>query len=100
MRDETPTINIDYDCGEAYINWRKFDTLSSLMRADILKDLLGEVQEAYEKVVNDDQFLADLVPGKVRCIKCDRLADDKTAHLHKGRWIGECCWDERLRTTE
>lgn len=35
------------------------------------------------------------------CSICDRglfQKDDK--HLHQGEWIGSCCWDERLRTTE
>lgn len=37
----------------------------------------------------------------VMCCLCGELCDSRTAHLHRGRWIGnECCWDERLRATE
>lgn len=36
----------------------------------------------------------------VVCTVCLRLTDVRTAHLHQGRWIGDCCWDERLKSSE
>ena len=37
----------------------------------------------------------------VVCSVCHDECAAKTAHLHQGEWIGdECCWDERLRSTE
>jgi hypothetical protein len=37
----------------------------------------------------------------VRCCLCERLCRKTTAHLHQRKWIGEeCCWDERLRSSE
>ena len=35
------------------------------------------------------------------CKFCDNEIDPATAHLHQGEWIGdECCWDERLKSSE
>jgi len=34
------------------------------------------------------------------CKFCHRPVDPTTAHLHDGGYVGECCWDERLRTTK
>lgn len=40
-------------------------------------------------------------PRRVRCALCGELVNKLTAHRHQGKWIGdECCWDERLRSTE
>jgi hypothetical protein len=37
----------------------------------------------------------------VTCKFCHRLTRADTAHLHQGEWVGnDCCWDERLRSTE
>ena len=37
---------------------------------------------------------------KVSCIFCHKQVPINEAHLHQGNWVGPCCWDERLRTTE
>jgi hypothetical protein len=34
------------------------------------------------------------------CALCESETPMSRAHLHQGRWIGACCWDERLRATE
>ena len=35
------------------------------------------------------------------CGICGVRTELRTAHRHRGSWIGdECCWDERLRVTE
>jgi len=34
------------------------------------------------------------------CKFCKKPIDPKEAHLHMGSYVGECCWDERLRITE
>lgn len=37
----------------------------------------------------------------VMCKFCFGQCKAETAHFHQGQWVGdECCWDERLRTTE
>ena len=37
----------------------------------------------------------------IKCSICGKSCDIKTAHLHQGKYIGdECCWDERLRSSE
>lgn len=36
----------------------------------------------------------------VRCSQCRKPTDKATAHRHQKKWVGECCWDERLRATE
>jgi hypothetical protein len=47
--------------------------------------------------------LAARVSGEktVMCKFCYKEALAETAHLHDGQWVGdECCWDERLRSSE
>jgi hypothetical protein len=36
----------------------------------------------------------------VRCQFCSKRVPVLTAHRHSGKWVGECCWEERLRVTE
>lgn len=36
----------------------------------------------------------------VACKFCEQQVSGRDAHLHMGSWVGECCWDERLRATE
>jgi hypothetical protein len=37
----------------------------------------------------------------VTCKFCEQEVLAKTAHLHRGSWVGDgCCWDERLRMSE
>jgi len=47
-------------------------------------------------------FLADQVDSSetVICKVCGETALAATAHQHEGSYVGECCWDERLRATE
>ena len=35
---------------------------------------------------------------KVQCKFCNKEVPSKTAHLIDDGWVGECCWDERLRS--
>jgi hypothetical protein len=38
---------------------------------------------------------------RVLCKFCHKDVPMATAHAHDGGWVGdECCWDERLRSTE
>jgi len=37
----------------------------------------------------------------VTCKLCGKETSSKTAHRHDVGWVGDdCCWDERLRSTE
>lgn len=37
----------------------------------------------------------------VRCQLCGKSAPADTAHRHGNGWVGdECCWDERLRSSQ
>jgi len=37
----------------------------------------------------------------VLCGFCQRQCSARTAHLYQGGWVGdECCWDERLRSSD
>lgn len=44
-----------------------------------------------------DQELPD---NMVTCKLCQKETPLAEAHRHQGGYVGECCWDERLRTTE
>ncbi len=37
---------------------------------------------------------------KCVCSLCYALTQRNTAHRWQGKYIGECCWDDRLKTTE
>jgi len=38
---------------------------------------------------------------QVLCRFCQRMCRARTAHRYQGGWVGaECCWDERLRSSE
>jgi hypothetical protein len=36
----------------------------------------------------------------VTCKFCEKETPAAAAHIHQGGYVGECCWDERLRVTE
>jgi len=46
-------------------------------------------------------YVRFLMDGKtVYCKFCHGAVSAAGAHRHDGGYVGECCWDERLRTTE
>lgn len=36
----------------------------------------------------------------VNCSICGHGTPIDDAHLHQNEWVGECCWDDRLKITE
>jgi hypothetical protein len=38
--------------------------------------------------------------SQLECSLCKNPCAASTAHRHQDTYIGECCWDERLRATE
>jgi len=38
--------------------------------------------------------------SEVECSLCGKLCPASTAHLHQGKYIGEECWDDRLKASE
>lgn len=64
-------------------------------RLNFLKSNPQEVSRAFG--IDDSYELA----SKVNCSICKKPCDPKTVHLHQDDFIGdECCWDERLRSSE
>jgi hypothetical protein len=61
----------------------------SLKAADLadIADMIGTIRDAFDF-------------GMVVCTVCEQDALASTAHLHQSQWIGDCCWDERLRSSE
>jgi hypothetical protein len=39
-------------------------------------------------------------PEHVLCLFCQQQAPAATAHPYMGGWVGECCWDKRLRSSQ
>ena len=76
------------------------------------RDRLARVREILWPAMNPEEewssdhlqiiadILEDLRRPTVACKFCGRAAYAHIAHLHQGGWVGECCWDERLRMTE
>jgi hypothetical protein len=54
------------------------------------------IEEALTEVESElDQELE-----QVSCKFCQRPAPRGEAHVHQDGFVGECCWDERLRVSE
>lgn len=52
-----------------------------------------DAEEEFEENFDDTDY--------VICHLCHCPAPAETAHLHQEEWIGDdCCWDERLRSSE
>lgn len=61
MRRVIATLKADLDNGEGFIKWRPLlDGCSPILRADILKDIKGGIDAAYE------QALKDMRPANLR----------------------------------
>lgn len=56
----------------------------------------------YEEISDTDieeQYMLSFSVGV--CKFChNHIPTDQWAHLHQGEWVGDCCFDERLRITE
>ena len=66
------------------------------------EDIVGSdaVEWLMEFIVKVKENL-DIQLELVMCELCKSMVPRVTAHMHQNGWIGdECCWDERLRTTE
>ncbi len=79
------------------------------IRDQLFLDLDNNDQEFYNmnKEWNSDTIeeIAEIVREHfqmetVICHFCNNEVLSKESHLHQGYFIGECCWDERLRVTE
>lgn len=60
-----------------------------------------KVQENEDGSYEHDAGEGAPCPPTVVCGQCGNACLATTAHLHQGRYVGdECCWDERLRSSE
>lgn len=114
------------DFEEAELEPEKFSSLDA-MRRDMVRFILstrlegadytksekisdGEVEKAlsewgYPQKKHGEGWLTHDEAYKqvfqtVSCKFCELPADVRQSHLHQDAWVGPCCWDERLRTTE
>lgn len=55
-------------------------------------------QDFLEHAADEDEN-AVYVP-MVSCKFCGKAIPNADAYMHQSGWVGECCWDERLRSTE
>jgi len=78
---------------------RRMDTDYWLEEVEQEAAISEEVEMAvYESRLNSDIEQAE--KSIVICSMCKSSISVYTAHLHQNKWIGECCWDEQLRTME
>ena len=76
-------------------------SLTAILRDKEIIHLDVEVYGTHEPSEwNFDTVLIDNPDNVVDCKFCGKEVDADTAHMHQGSYVGECCWDERLRTTE
>jgi hypothetical protein len=53
------------------------------------------------RVYHKARLLNCIQRRRVKCKFCKQPTKKLTAHRHAGGWVGdECCWDERLRSSE
>lgn len=72
-------------------------TMRSVVTVEVTRE---EMRELLTEHGSEPDFLITEDEDE-RCKFCDRaIADLGKAHYHKGAYVGECCWDERLRVTE
>jgi len=69
-----------------------------------VEDQLSAALEYIDNQGGDDafrDFLEQSARDTVICKFCGKEVPGRTAHLHQNQWVGnDCCWDERLRSTE
>lgn len=66
-----------------------------------LAEIFQHVPEVSELLGSLTDMLGVVDKITVECSSCHKPVPRRTAHLHQEKYIGdECCWDERLRTTE
>ena len=61
--------------------------------------VLSEIVDEAARSAHTDRVAAVHRIG-VECKLCNKPTNAATAHLHQDEYVGECCWDERLRVTE
>lgn len=69
------------------------------IRLASLDDLLT-YSERDREMIGRAQAMVRRARPLIFCALCQKPAAIRTAHWHQGRYIGACCWDERLRMTE
>lgn len=76
------------------------DLLEQIEYDIVTVDMYQGVQHIQIKVSGDPASIAETI-DTVECKFCHKDVPAKTAHLHEDEWVGDdCCWDERLRSTE
>jgi hypothetical protein len=68
--------------------------------ADFLQN--ADPREAAESMVDSYEFdNVEVITPETTCSICGKPCDGNKAHLHQGAYIGdECCWDDRLKSSE
>lgn len=74
------------------------DNNDSSNKSFVVRTTAEEVAAFWDAVEN---VTTEQEQKTVVCKFCRKETDPYTAHLHQEEWVGdECCWDERLRSTE
>lgn len=75
------------------------ETPCSNTNCDKCRELQARRVAALLQIIEHAQQYQSGALGRVTCIFCHNQVSTSEAHLHQGKWVGPCCWDERLRTT-
>jgi hypothetical protein len=85
------------------LTWRNAEGSSSYELCDTKSGQYFTADGCFDEYPSEEQMreaIMNSIPT-VQCKLCHELTPERTAHLHQGKWVGdECCWDERLRSTE
>jgi hypothetical protein len=73
--------------------WSGTDNLDAI--ATLVRHTGREVRDVHQTPADEDD------QEQVLCRFCQRQCLARTAHSYQGGWVGdECCWDERLRSSQ
>lgn len=121
MKQRTVEMAIAYSDGtwraEYFVNI-PFETPEEQVEEVARKELLGLIEAGMESItkkregpeitgcflynsMDDEGFDEEEVDAVVVCRFCHKKVPAATAHLVQKGWVGdECCWDERLKSSE
>ena len=76
------------------------EKIVDVVKGERANEIEGSDENTEKDLAAYDLITEMIMGGKLMCSYCGKSCDARTIHLHRSQWVGECCWDERLRSTE
>jgi hypothetical protein len=59
-----------------------------------------QMLDQFDNVIQLEDQWDELINLPMFCSLCSQIISVNTAHFHQSKFIGECCWDDRLKSSE